>query len=108
MTVTLTQSDYIQVVENSEKPVLLDVWAPTCAPCRALGPMLQDLEDQYGDQLVIAKLNADEELEAAKQLGVAGLPTLRVIQRGRIVTEFVGLPDADQLKQVVGGVMGAL
>jgi thioredoxin 1 len=105
MIVSLTQSTYDQVVENSDKLVLLDAWAPWCAPCRAMEPMIQDLETTHGDNLVIAKLNVDEESELASQLDVSGLPTLRLLRRGQLAFEAIGLPDQARVTAAVEGAL---
>jgi len=97
MATVVTAQNYAEVVEKSALPVLLDVWAEWCAPCRALEPILEEIEKTYNGKLVVAKLNADEDQELSQKLGVYGLPTVRLFKGGKIVFEAVGLPDKTKL-----------
>ncbi|HSX02194.1 MAG TPA: thioredoxin domain-containing protein [Candidatus Saccharimonadia bacterium] len=102
MVQAVTKETYAQTVEKSAKPVLLDVWAPWCQPCRAIEPMIEELKVAFDDQLVVVKLNADDEPELAAQLGVMGLPTVRVLQGGQARFESVGSVDKAKLADAVG------
>src|ERR1041385_5746116 len=97
----LTAANYRQVVENSSGPVLLDVWAPWCAPCRAMEPVLRELEADLGDRVTFAKLNADEYPDLISAIGVTGLPTLRMRVAGRAVYESVGAAAPSRLRGAV-------
>ena len=102
MVQAVTKQTYAQLVEQSAKPVLLDVWASWCQPCRAIEPMIEELRVAFDDQLAVVKLNADEEPELASQLGVMGLPTVRVLKGGQPRFESVGSVDKAKLADAVG------
>lgn len=78
-----------QEVVNASKPVLLDFWAPWCGPCRMVSPILEEIAQERSD-IVVAKVNVDEEPELASQFGIMSIPTLLVIKDGRIANQAVG------------------
>lgn len=95
--VAVTAQNFRQVViEGSyERPVLVDVWADWCAPCRALMPVLAKLAEEYRGRLLVAKLNTEEEQALAAQMGIRSLPTVQLYRDGRPVDQFMGaLPEA--------------
>ena len=85
----INKSNFQNEVLNSEKPVLLDFWAPWCGPCRMVSPVVDEIASERGD-IKVGKVNVDEQPELAGQFGVMSIPTLVVIKGGKIVHQMVG------------------
>lgn len=79
------------------RPVIVDVWAPWCLPCRTLSPMLEQARQQHGGQVEVLKLNADEAPDEARALGVLGIPTLIVFRNGQEIARRTGVPSPEEL-----------
>ena len=94
----INKSNFQNEVLNSEKPVLLDFWAPWCGPCRMVSPIVDEIAEERSD-IVVGKVNVDEEIELASQFRVMSIPTLVVIENGEVANRVVGArPKADILK----------
>ena len=85
----IDRNNFQREVLNSDRPVLLDFWAPWCAPCRMVGPILDEIAEERSD-VKVAKINIDEQPELARQFGVMSIPTLMVMKEGRIVQQSAG------------------
>lgn len=87
--IVINEANFQQEVMESEKPVLLDFWAPWCGPCRAVLPLVEEIAEERAD-IKVCKINVDEEKELAKQFRVMSIPTLIVIKNGEVVTRSTG------------------
>ncbi len=84
------KTTFAQDVLESKKVVLLDIWAPWCPPCRAMMPLLDDLQEEVKDWAEIIKLDAEAEPEQTQNLGVSSLPTFMVFKDGKLVDSMIG------------------
>jgi len=89
-TTKVTTADFDSVVLKSTTPVLVDFWAEWCGPCRAVGPILEEISNEYGHKLKIVKLNTDEEGSIAMKYGISSIPTMNVFVGGEVVKSIVG------------------
>ena len=85
----IDRNNFQSEVLDSDRPVLLDFWAPWCTPCRMVGPILDEIAGE-GSDIKVAKVNVDEQPELAGQFGVMSIPTLVVMKEGRIVQQAMG------------------
>ncbi|NBE51757.1 thioredoxin [Streptomyces boluensis] len=88
-TITVTDADFEEKVLKSDKPVLVDFWAAWCGPCRQIAPSLEAIASEH-DEIIIAKLNIDENPATAAKYGVMSIPTLNVYQGGEVAKTIVG------------------
>jgi thioredoxin 1 len=98
MTIEFTDQNFEQEVLKSDKPVLVDFWAPWCGPCQVMGPIVEELAKEMGDKIKIGKLDVEKNEAIAEKLGIMSIPTLKVFKGGKEVKEFIGLQSKETLK----------
>jgi len=86
----VTAENFDAMVLKSATPVLVDFWAEWCGPCRAVGPILEEISNEYGSKIKIVKLNTDEEGSIAVKYGISSIPTMNVFVGGQVVKSIVG------------------
>lgn len=95
-TIALTESNFEEVVLQSDQPVLVDFWAAWCGPCKMVGPIVEELADDFAGKAKVCKLNVDESGKIAQAYGVMSIPTLILFKNGQEVDRIVGFrPKAD-------------
>jgi len=99
--VTVTDDTFDELVKGTDKPVLVDLWAPWCAPCRTQGPIIDDLAGEYAGRAVIAKLNVDENKTVPARYKVRGIPTILVFNGNELQNTLVGLQNRTVLKKTI-------
>ena len=83
-------SENFESLKNGNLPLVVDLWAPWCGPCRMVGPVISELASQYDGKVVIGKCNVDDEEDIAAELGVRSIPTILFYKNGEVVDKFVG------------------
>lgn len=96
----VTKQNFSEEVMNSDKPVLLDFWAPWCGPCRMVGPIIDEIAGERSD-IIVGKVNVDEQVALAQQFRVMTIPTLMVIKNGQVVHQSAGARPKAQILELL-------
>jgi thioredoxin 1 len=91
MALTITDATFDEVVLQSDKPVLVDFWAAWCGPCRMVGPIVDELSNEYEGRVVVGKVDVDANQEFAAKYGVRNIPTVLIFKNGEVVGKQVGV-----------------
>ncbi|MFO7890194.1 MAG: thioredoxin [bacterium] len=103
--ITLNEKNFNQEVIDSEKPVLVDFWAPWCSPCKMMAPILEELNKDNNSKLKIGKLNTDENQAIATNYGITGIPTLIIFKNGEPAERIVGVLPKEEIQKKIDSSM---
>ena len=105
MITELTSENFDSFIKNAAAPVLVDLWASWCGPCKMLSPLVDQLAEEMGDKLAVGKVNVDDEGEIAMRYGVQSIPTLLLFKGGELVNKNIGYVPLPALKAFVQSAM---
>lgn len=97
----VTDAAFEKTVLESSLPVIVDFWAPWCGPCKMVAPILDKIAEEFSGQLVVAKINTDENSDWAMKFGVQGIPTMMFFYQGKMINRQVGALPEPMLREVI-------
>lgn len=100
--VKITKENFEEEVLNSNIPVIVDFWATWCAPCMMLGPVLEEIAEEYEGKIKVGKVNVDEQPELSMQFKVVSIPMVVLVENGQVVKKTVGFMPKDALLKELG------
>jgi len=100
-TVEITDQNFNELVMNAEVPVLLDLWAPWCGPCRMIGPIIDEVAEDFGDRALVGKVNVDQNPKISEMFKIKSIPTLIFMQKDEMVQRFAGLVPKPNITEIL-------
>ena len=101
MSLQVTDLSFQEEVLNSELPVLVDFWAPWCGPCRAMGPVIDELSEEFAGKVKICKMNVDDNPSSPGKYGIRAIPTLILFKGGEIVDQATGSVSKSSIRELI-------
>jgi len=105
MSLEINSTNFEEIIKNKEELVLVDFWAAWCGPCKIIGPFLDELSIQFENNLIVAKVNVDENPELAAQFGIRNIPTILFFKKGEIVDKSVGVSNKANLENKINSLI---
>jgi len=99
--VKLDDASFDAEVISSDKPVLVDFWAPWCGPCKALGPVIDEISNDFVDKVKVGKVNVDENPEISMKFGIRSIPTLIVFKNGEVQEQIIGAVPKSEIEKAL-------
>ena len=103
--IDLTDESFEELIKSSDKPVMVDFWAPWCGPCKAIAPSVEALCQEFGDQMTFAKVNVDDNPLSPSKYGVQAIPTLIFFKGGEIAEQITGMVAKEKLEETIKGIL---
>jgi thioredoxin 1 len=103
--IELTDATFDEVVHSSDVPVLVDFWAPWCGPCKMLGPIVEEIAEEYAEKAKICKLNTDDARDTAIEFGINAIPTTILFKGGHVQKKWVGLTSKKDLTKAINDLL---
>ena len=97
----LNAANFLNVIENPKKPVLVDFWAEWCGPCKMMSGRIKELEEEMKDKAIVCKVNVDDEGMLSDSYNIQSVPTFLIFKNGQMMEEFVGMASKEQLKKTL-------
>ena len=101
----ISDNSFDSEIMQSEKPVVVDFWAPWCGPCKAIGPVIEDLAGTYGGQVKFAKCNVDDNPVTPGKFGIKAIPTLIFFKEGKVVDQITGMVAKSKLEDTLKNIL---
>lgn len=99
--IQITKDNFDEIVMRSEKPILLDFWATWCGPCRMLAPIIAEIAEEKQGEVIVGKVNVDEEPELASEFSIASIPTVMVFKNGEVTNTSIGYATKEELEALL-------
>lgn len=103
--IEIMESLFEQEVIKSDKPVLVDFWAPWCGPCRSLAPVIEEITKEFEGRVKVGKVNVDNNQELARKYGIMSIPTLMIFKNGQMVEQIIGFTQKSVLAKKLESVI---
>jgi thioredoxin 1 len=105
MAIEINENNFVQEILSSDKPVLVDFWAPWCNPCKMLFPVIEELAAEYNGKVKVGKVNTDENMHLSSEFQIVSIPCLILFKEGRTLHRMVGCVSKNDIKKIIDSVL---
>jgi thioredoxin 1 len=96
--IEVSDGDFDETIMNADRPALVDFWAVWCGPCRIVGPIVEEIAEEFDGRALVAKMDVDQNRDTAVKFGIQAIPTLLLVKNGEIADRIVGAVDKNSIK----------